>query len=405
LKAILAAELMTCMALFSLMRLDGIPRSAPAIHALVLATGLFVARTFARVLADDHHEKVKENSYCEHNVIIGLNRLSALYIKLLRACAPNKQRVVAVLDDRPYMVGRTIEGVRVVGPPDHLDAIINEYAVHGIGIDRAVVAGEADMLSVATMHEIKRVCERRRIPMCFVPEIMKLHHYGTEPEITSTGTMKSELTVVPRYFQVKYILDFFATAIALTVLIPLFAAVSLMVFFDVGVPLLFWQQRIGMHGRSFLLYKFRTLRPPYDCRGKQIPSDKRMSWIGHLLRETSLDELPQLLNVLVGDMSLIGPRPLLPEDQPADPSKRLAVRPGITGWAQVNGRKRLSADDKAQLDEWYVQNCSFWLDLQIVFKTSQIVLTDAVRSGTLLSKGDSTKPRSQLQSVEQTRPE
>jgi lipopolysaccharide/colanic/teichoic acid biosynthesis glycosyltransferase len=146
-------------------------------------------------------------------------------------------------------------------------------------------------------------------------------------------------------------------------------------FVDVGSPIFFWQQRIGQHGRTFLLYKVRTLRPPFDWMGQSMPEDKRLSWIGAFLRKTRLDEFPQLLNVLVGDMSLIGPRPLLPQDQPENPAIRLTIRPGLTGWAQVNGGVSLSPKVKNELDEWYVRNASPALDLRIMFMTMRFLFT------------------------------
>src|SRR5262249_58330541 len=111
------------------------------------------------------------------------------------------------------------------------------------------------------------------------------------------------------------------------------------VLLDVGSPIFFWQRRVGIYGQGFHIHKFRTLKPAYDAQGQPHPSADRVSWAGALLRKFRLDELPQLLNVLVGDMSLIGPRPLLPHDQPSNAIARLMVRPGITGWAQVNGGK------------------------------------------------------------------
>ena len=148
----------------------------------------------------------------------------------------------------------------------------------------------------------------------------------------------------------------------------------MLVLFDIGPPVLFWQQRIGQGGHRFLLHKFRTLRAPYDWRGRPIPNRDKLSFIGRLLRQTRADELPQLLNVLVGDMALIGPRPLLPEDQPANPANRLMVRPGMTGWAQVNGGKFLTPEEKDQYDEYYIRNASLWFDLRILFMTLKVLL-------------------------------
>jgi lipopolysaccharide/colanic/teichoic acid biosynthesis glycosyltransferase len=123
------------------------------------------------------------------------------------------------------------------------------------------------------------------------------------------------------------------------------------------------------------------LKPAYDDQGRLFSTVDRVSWAGALLRKFRLDELPQLLNVLVGDMSLIGPRPLLPHDQPLDATARLMVRPGITGWAQVNGGKLISSEEKNALDEWYVRNASFWLDLKIIGKTIVFMLGGENRHG------------------------
>ena len=142
------------------------------------------------------------------------------------------------------------------------------------------------------------------------------------------------------------------------------------------------------------------MRPPFNWRGEPIPPSQRLSRIGHLLRDTSLDELPQLLNVLVGDMSLIGPRPLLPEDQPANAAVRLIVRPGITGWAQVNGGKLVTPEEKEKLDVWYIRNCSIWLDLKIIFKTLRIVLVGASRSNEALVRSHNSEQTGSLQKWE-----
>jgi lipopolysaccharide/colanic/teichoic acid biosynthesis glycosyltransferase len=127
------------------------------------------------------------------------------------------------------------------------------------------------------------------------------------------------------------------------------------------------------------------MRTPFDSQGNPITAQEKVSLIGKLLRDSSLDELPQLLNVLVGDMSLIGPRPLLPEDQPKNSTVRLSVRPGITGWAQVNGGKLLTAEDKEKLDEWYVRNASLLVDLKIVFKTLQMMYAGRAEEHTRVS--------------------
>ena len=134
------------------------------------------------------------------------------------------------------------------------------------------------------------------------------------------------------------------------------------------------------------------MRSPFDRFGEALPENLRLSPIGRLLRNTGMDELPQLLNVLVGDMSLIGPRPLLPEDQPADPTIRLMVRPGITGWAQVNGGKQITSEEKDDLDEWYIQNASLSLDLRILLLTCRYVFVGNRPSASLSGKEAQSKP-------------
>jgi len=138
---------------------------------------------------------------------------------------------------------------------------------------------------------------------------------------------------------------------------------------DVGAPVIFWQERIGRNGRKFLLYKFRTYRAPFDSLGRPIPEKERLSRIGRAVRATRLDEIPQLVNILRGHMSLIGPRPLLPIDQPEDPQTRLSVSPGVTGWAQVNGGNLVTTEEKNALDIWYIRKASLGLDLRIALRT------------------------------------
>src|SRR5262249_14993921 len=136
-------------------------------------------------------------------------------------------------------------------------------------------------------------------------------------------------------WSLKRIVDVFAAAFLMITLAPVTVLVGLAVALDVGFPLVFWQQRPGLYGRPFTLFKFRTMAAPHDKQLRRVPDEQRLSALGRFLRRTRLDELPQLYNVLIGDMSLVGPRPLLPCDQSPDYAARLLVRPGITGWAQV----------------------------------------------------------------------
>ena len=172
--------------------------------------------------------------------------------------------------------------------------------------------------------------------------------------------------------------DVLASTIGLVLLTPLMAITAILVRLNMGSPVLFRQPRPGMNGRLFKLCKFRTMRNARDDAGNPLPDKERITPLGHFLRKTSLDELPEFLNVIRGDMSLVGPRPLLPEYLPLYSQRqfrRHELRPGITGWAQVNGRNSLTWEERLALDVWYVENQSFWLDLRILWMTVGKVLT------------------------------
>lgn len=179
----------------------------------------------------------------------------------------------------------------------------------------------------------------------------------------------------------KRLFDVGVSGLGLLVLAPIIVVLALLIYGKIGSPILFHQYRPGRDGKPFNMVKFRTMLDAVDKNGKPLPDDQRMTPLGSFLRATSLDELPELWNVLKGDMSLVGPRPLLMEYLPLyskEQYRRHKVRPGVTGWAQVNGRNAISWDDKFRLDVWYVDNRSFWLDLKILFLTVKKVL---VRDG------------------------
>ncbi len=243
------------------------------------------------------------------------------------------------------------------------------------------------MISEATLPEIRRICDEHEIRLDFVPELIGLQALQpAQPQVMAEPTEPVKLdAALPPYFGVKRLVDLFATVTIIIVLSPIWLLVGAVALWNVGSPIFFWQQRLGQGGRPFLLHKIRTLKPPFDWRGRKLSDAERLTTIGRFLRKCRFDELPQLLNVLVGDMSLIGPRPLLPRDQPPDPSVRLSVPPGITGWAQVNGGNLLSVEEKDLLDEWYIRNASLRLDLRIIFMTLQCVFRGERRSETAIA--------------------
>ncbi|MFA7061908.1 MAG: sugar transferase [Pedobacter sp.] len=175
---------------------------------------------------------------------------------------------------------------------------------------------------------------------------------------------------------IKRLFDISSTALGLLLIWPLVLVLALLVRFKLGAPVLFCQQRPGMRGKPFMMYKFRTMTDERDSAGNLLPDADRLTPFGGFLRSSSLDELPELLNVLKGDMSLVGPRPLLMEYLPLysrEQNRRHEVRPGITGWAQVNGRNAIGWDEKFKLDVWYVDHQSLWLDIRILRMTVEKV--------------------------------
>lgn len=175
----------------------------------------------------------------------------------------------------------------------------------------------------------------------------------------------------------KRALDIALSALGLVVLSPVIALTALLVHCKLGSPVIFCQPRPGKDGEIFNLYKFRTMTDARDEKGNLLPDEVRLTEFGKLLRATSLDELPELWNILLGNMSIVGPRPLLVKYLPLyseEQRRRHDVRPGLTGWAQVNGRNALSWEEKFRLDVWYVEHLSFWVDVKTVFLTVKNVL-------------------------------
>lgn len=207
-----------------------------------------------------------------------------------------------------------------------------------------------------------------------------------ESPVWAQGT----LTGYARHF--KRVFDVVVSTALLVIAAPLFPIISITLALSQGRPILFRHKRPGRLGRPFILYKFRTMTDGRDANGELLPDADRMTTIGRFLRQTSLDELPQLFNVLKGEMSLVGPRPLRMEYlelYTREQARRHDVRPGITGWAQVNGRNAISWEDKFRYDVWYVDNWSFGLDIKILWLTLLAVLK---RQG-VSREGYATTPR------------
>jgi lipopolysaccharide/colanic/teichoic acid biosynthesis glycosyltransferase len=322
-------------------------------------------------------------------LIVGLNRLADLYIRSAAEFAPRTLRIAGLLGHKERYTGASVHQYSVLGVPEDVAEIVKTLEVHGVFLDSIVIAKRFDTLPPAAQQALLLLESSTSIRLEFLAESLGFEKPSQNPQPASgadrgvqagsrvafTYTTAEIASLYARpYWRLKRFVDFTVAAILLVVAAPVMALVAIAVRLDVGTPVTFWQQRPGRGGRPIHLYKFRTMGSAHDSRGWRIPDNKRVSAIGTFLRRTRLDELPQLFSILYGDMSFVGPRPLLPVDQAPDYAARLLVPPGLTGWAQINGGREVSAVDKAALDVWYVQNASFLLDLQICLRTIPMIL-------------------------------
>jgi lipopolysaccharide/colanic/teichoic acid biosynthesis glycosyltransferase len=320
---------------------------------------------------------------------VGVNTVSELFLRSVQEFASPQVDVAGVIAEESKMRGRAIQQKPILGTVEELQSILQTLEVHGTAVDRIVVATARDRLRPRALEALLEVEKSSDINVYFLSERLGFEDsrpsvisrernsvYGQRaPALVGNVDDVAHVNSTGKSFRIlKRIVDGFGAVLLMITLAPVAVLVAFIVALDVGFPVIFWQKRPGLYGRPFKLYKFRTMGAAHDKHSRRIPDDQRLSAVGQILRRTRLDELPQLYNVLVGDMSFVGPRPLLPCDQSTDYAARLSVRPGITGWAQVNGGRIISPSDKWILDLWYVENASLVLDLKIVLRTVKMVL-------------------------------
>jgi lipopolysaccharide/colanic/teichoic acid biosynthesis glycosyltransferase len=371
---------------FYLNRMENIARSLPVIQWFLLIGSMAGVRVAVRLLRERavrQRSKVEEPSTGpEHVLIVGAGDVAELYLRSVSEFAQGHISVVGILSSGSKMQGRLIRMHKILGRPENVQKILAELDLHGVPVERIIVMQPFERLSRDAREALLAVERSSSIEVDWLVESLGLRRgraSGLRGQLKAAPD-KGESQLPPvltnnaalsrgRYHDVKRVIDI-AGAILLTfALAPVLAVVSVLVAIDVGFPLVFWQLRPGRHGRRFKLFKFRTMRPAHDVHGNRISDQLRSSTIGNLLRRSRLDELPQLYNILLGEMSFVGPRPLLPVDQPQLQNPRLVVRPGLTGWAQINGGRDISPEDKAALDIWYIVNASLWLDISILLRT------------------------------------
>lgn len=359
---------------FTITRMDQIPRSVPAIHFLTLLAILLGLRLFPRKLAQHRELRVAADisHYNEKNVIVvGAGSIASLYIGFLESTPTAGWRIAAILDDSKWLQGRAILGHTIVGGTQDAEALCDDFAQHGLRIWGVAVCEHDRDRAMEYRKRLEPLCRSRGLQLELLVD--KLGVFDNE-----LGVLDSHIRpmILPRagYLRIRRIFELMIATLSVLVFLPVLALTGLLVFTSVGSPVIFWQRRVGRNARTIFVYKFKTMRNAVDSKGRVLSANERTTRIGEILRATRIDELPQLFNVIKGDMAIIGPRPLMPVDQPVDPTLRLAVAPGLTGWAQINGGKLVSAEEKNSLDEWYVQNASLRLDAEIVWRTFLTVL-------------------------------
>jgi lipopolysaccharide/colanic/teichoic acid biosynthesis glycosyltransferase len=382
---------------FSFNRLSGVPRSLPILQALLVVALLGGARLLAMLVGHERRWPAApaplpsaDALRPKTTLVVGLGRLTDLYLRCVAELAADRVRVAGILTENERQIGCSVHGVPVLGGPEAITETIRTLDVHGVVVDSVVVTRELEAFSPAAREALSALEKDGRARVEFLAERMGLALYSDVEEETAPHSAEApadretallsldddELERLARrpIWRAKRAVDIVLAAILLTLCAPLMILVSIGVALDIGLPVTFWQQRPGLRGRSFELRKFRSMRAAFDPGGRRIADEARLSSLGLFLRRSRLDELPQLLNILRGEMSFVGPRPLLPKDQPTDLSGRLLVRPGLTGWAQVKGGREISIADKTALDLWYVRNASLSLDALVLLHTAAIVL-------------------------------
>jgi lipopolysaccharide/colanic/teichoic acid biosynthesis glycosyltransferase len=317
-------------------------------------------------------------------LVVGINTVTDLFLRSVAEFAAGRLKVVGIVGRTVRHTGRFMQQYRILGVPDDIDGILKTLEVHGITVNRIVITTPFDALSPAAQEALLTIEKTSDTQLDFFAERLGFAE-RSEGCLTSAQTQNrkeeplafkiAEIeTEMPRaYWRRKRVFDLTIAAIFVVLAMPLILIVGLVVALDVGLPTVFWQQRPGLRGRPFKLYKFRTMRSAHDSSGVRIPDAQRLSSIGRFLRRTRLDELPQLYNILIGEMSFVGPRPLLHAEQAAC-AARLLGPPGLTGWAQINGGREVATRDKAALDIYYLRHASLWLDIIILGRTFSTLL-------------------------------
>ena len=368
---------------FVIDRLEHMPRSAPPIHFLVAMFLLLGAR-------------IAYGEWCRRSetgarpdarrplLLVGSGDGAALFIQMLHHQPDRPYDIAGIICDRVTR-HRSVAGVPVLGGLDDFDAVVATLRVQGMTPERLVVTRPHHELGRDAVYRIMSGAEAMGIPVEQLPELMR---FRDEAPTSPLAAHSGEPVATAVYPRLKRLFDITLSATILVVLAPVLLLAAIAVALLIQRPVMFVQIRPGLHRRPFRLYKLRTMKDPLVHDGRSLADHERTPLAGRLLRRTRLDELPQLWNVLIGDMAIIGPRPLVAADLDAMPdggAARSSARPGITGWAQVNGGQKLDADEKLALDLWYADHASLALDLRIIARTIAMMLLGERRDASAIT--------------------
>jgi len=356
-----------------------IPRSVLPLHWALAIVAMTGARLLVRQLS---RPVVSGDSMAQkHVIVVGVGHTAELYMQFARKVMPNKVVIEGVVDENEALVKRYFHGCMILGTFDALPKILEQYRLHGVRIDQFIIAKPWQTLSQHSQEYLETLKRQYSIEIVHFDRQIGMEERCPEQERIQDSMEQSApyIAIEGFYPKLKRAYDIGAALILLVACMPLMLLTALLVAVDIGMPVIFWQRRPGRYGKPFKLYKFRTMRPVrhrwYESRAMHKSRDHmRCSGVGRWIRRMRLDELPQLWNILRGDMSFIGPRPLLEDDQPEGGQARLSIRPGVSGWAQVHGGDALTADQKLIMDLWYIQHMSVFLDVRILIKTVLVVI-------------------------------
>ena len=393
LSAVSLSILITVLVSFTHFRLEGIQRSLPFMHWLLALGGLSAIRLAGRWFSQQRERRnAPADTFANREAVllIGFTPMAEICLRSMEIFGRNKFFAIGILDENSALFGHHIRQCEVIGAPWELSGILAKMSIHGVTVRRIFLTMPREDLDsksrrvmdtleeegMIIVQEFQQVLEQFLRP----PANMTQHSVMTAPNAIPLpeGLEEKVKSRLKKYGTAKRMLDISGACLAGLAALPVMACLAPVILLTMGAPVIFWQERPGRKGQIIRIYKLRSLKHGVDANGKILTDEERKTAVGNFLRRSRLDELPQLYSILKGDMTFVGPRPLLPVDLPHDLPEwlglRALARPGLTGWAQINGGKTVGKRDKVIMDIWYLANMSFALDLKVMWNTVRVAL-------------------------------